>query len=479
MGVKRKDVQDIVQAIGGKENIDTATHCVTRLRLVLKDDNKVNKEALANNTLVKGQFKADNQYQIVIGPGTVDEVYKQFVNETGVETASKDEAKTAAAKKGNPLQQLVKLLGDIFIPILPALVTAGLLMGINNLLTMEHLFGPKALVEQHHQLGDISNIINVIASTAFIFLPALIGWSSMKVFGGSPILGLVLGLILMHPQLVSQYDIAKGHIPTWNLFGLEIKQLNYQGQVLPVLIAAYVLSLIEKALNKVVHDSIKMLVVGPVALLITGFLSFIIIGPIALAIGTAITGAIQFIFEHAGWLGGAIYGFFYAPLVITGLHHMFLAVDFQLMGSSLKGTYLWPIVAISNICQGSAAFGAWFIYKRRKMAKEEGLALTSSVSAFLGVTEPAMFGVNFPLKVPFFAAICTSGILGAIIGANRVLGNVGVGGVPAFISIQSKYWYIYIPVILLAVVLPAVLTVIFSKFTKIKAKEMVGNPDIK
>lgn len=260
MGVKRKDVQDIVQAIGGKENIDTATHCVTRLRLVLKDDNKVNKEALANNTLVKGQFKADNQYQIVIGPGTVDEVYKQFVNETGVETASKDEVKTAAAKKGNPLQQLVKLLGDIFIPILPALVTAGLLMGINNLLTMEHLFGPKALVEQHHQLGDISNIINVIASTAFIFLPALIGWSSMKVFGGSPILGLVLGLILMHPQLVSQYDIAKGHIPTWNLFGLEIKQLNYQGQVLPILIAAYVLSLIEKALNKVVHDSIKMLV---------------------------------------------------------------------------------------------------------------------------------------------------------------------------------------------------------------------------
>ena len=480
MSVKRKDVQDIVQAIGGKENVDTATHCVTRLRLVLKDDNKVNKEALANNTLVKGQFKADNQYQIVIGPGTVDEVYKQFVNETGVETASKDEAKTAAAKKGNPLQRLVKLLGDIFIPILPALVTAGLLMGINNLLTMEHLFGPKALVEQHHQLGDISNIINVIASTAFIFLPALIGWSSMKVFGGSPILGLVLGLILMHPQLVSQYDIAKGHIPTWNLFGLEIKQLNYQGQVLPVLIAAYVLSLIEKALNKVVHDSIKMLVVGPVALLITGFLSFIIIGPIALAIGTAITGAIQFIFEHAGWLGGAIYGFFYAPLVITGLHHMFLAVDFQLMGSSLKGTYLWPIVAISNICQGSAAFGAWLIYKRRKMAKEEGLALTSGVSAFLGVTEPAMFGVNLPLKVPFFAAICTSGILGAIIGANRVLGNVGVGGVPAFISIQSKYWYIYIPVILLAMILPAVLTVVFSKFTKVKAKEMIENQnDIK
>lgn len=169
MVVKRKDVQDIVKAIGGQENIETATHCVTRLRLVLKDDNKVDKDVLDDNALVKGQFKADNQYQIVIGPGTVDEVYKQFIQETGVAESSKDEAKAAAAKKGNPLQRLIKLLGDIFIPILPALVTAGLLMGINNLLTMEKLFGPKPLVEQYPQLGDISNIINVIASTVTLF----------------------------------------------------------------------------------------------------------------------------------------------------------------------------------------------------------------------------------------------------------------------------------------------------------------------
>ena len=216
------------------------------------------------------QFKADHQYQIVIGPGTVDEVYKHFIEETGAQEASKDEAKQAAAQKESSTT-FNQIVGDIFIPILPAIVTAGLLMGINNLLTMKGLFGPKALIEMYPQIADISNIINVIASTAFIFLPALIGWSSMRVFGGSPILGLVLGLILMHPQLVSQYDLAKGNIPTWNLFGLEIKQLNYQGQVLPVLIAAYVLAKIEKGLNKVVHDSIKMLVVGPVALLVTGF----------------------------------------------------------------------------------------------------------------------------------------------------------------------------------------------------------------
>ncbi|KRG10959.1 PTS system trehalose-specific EIIBC component [Staphylococcus sp. NAM3COL9] len=473
MAVKKKDVQDIVKAIGGKDNLDTATHCVTRLRLVLKDDDKVDKDRLGDNDLVKGQFKADNQYQIVIGPGTVDEVYKQFIEETGVGEASKDDAKAVAAKKGNLVQRLIKLLGDIFIPILPAIVTAGLLMGINNLLTMEGLFGPKPLVEQFPQLGDISNIINVIASTAFIFLPALIGWSSMRVFGGSQILGLVLGLILMNPQLASQYDIASGNIPTWDIFGLEIKQLNYEGQVLPILLAAYVLAQIEKFLNKYIHDSIKMLVVGPVALLITGFLAFIVIGPVALWLGTGITEGVTFVFEHAGWLGGALYGLFYAPLVITGLHHMFLAVDFQLMGSSLGGTYLWPILAISNICQGSAAFGAWFIYRRRKMGKEQGLAMTSGISGFLGVTEPALFGVNLPLKYPFIAAISTSCVIGGIIGASRVLGSVGVGGVPAIISIQKDFWLIYAICTLLAIVVPAILTVVLSRFSKEETKEMV------
>jgi glucose-like phosphotransferase system IIB component len=334
LAVKRKDVQDIVAAIGGKENVDTATHCVTRLRIVLKDDDKVDKDKLSENDLVKGQFKADNQYQIVIGPGTVDEVYKQFIEETGSSEASKDDAKAAAAQKGNALQRLIKLLGDIFIPILPAIVTAGLLLGINNLLTMENLFGPDPLVKQFPQLGDFSDIINVIANTAFTFLP------------------------------------------------------------------------------------------------------------------------VTFVFEHAGWLGGAIYGLFYAPLVITGLHHMFLAVDFQLMGSHLQGTYLWPIVAISNICQGSAAFGAWYVYKK-------------------GVTEPAMFGVNLPLKYPFLASIITSCVLGAIIGASGVLGKVGVGGVPAFISIQKEFWGVYLVCTLLAIIVPFVLTIILSRFSKEETKELV------
>ncbi|MGN4157603.1 PTS system trehalose-specific EIIBC component [Staphylococcus auricularis] len=477
MAVKKKDVERIVEAIGGKDNIQYATHCVTRLRLVLKDESKVDADLLDENSLVKGQFEADDQYQIVIGPGTVDEVYAQFAEQTGISDDSGKSSDTQSGekeeKKGNALQRFIKLLGDIFIPILPAIVTAGLLLGINNLLTMEDLFGPKPLVEQFPQLHDIADIINVIANTAFTFLPALVGWSSMRVFGGSPILGLVLGLILMNPQLVPQSEIAKGDIPTWNIFGLEIKQLNYQNQVLPILLATYVLAKLEKLLNRVVHDTIKMLVVGPVALLITGFLSFIVIGPIALWLGAGITNAVVFIFDYAGWLGGALYGFFYAPLVITGLHHMFLAVDFQLMSSDLNGTYLWPILAISNICQGSAAFGAWYVCKRNKMVKEEGLALTSGISGLLGVTEPALFGVNLPLKYPFLAAISTSGVLGAIVGASGVLGKVGVGGVPAIISISSEYWGLYLVVTLIAVVVPAALTIIFSNFSNDKVKKMV------
>ncbi|TDM40837.1 PTS trehalose transporter subunit IIBC [Macrococcoides goetzii] len=482
MAVNRQEVRDIIDAIGGKDNVSAATHCVTRLRLALKDESKVDKAALDKINLVKGSFAANNQFQIVIGPGTVDEAYKVFVDETGIGESSKDDVKAAAAEKMNPLQRAIKTLGDVFIPLLPAIVTAGLLLGLNNVLTAGGLFGDKPLVEQFPQLKDLAEIINFIAAAPFIFLPALIGWSAMRVFGGSPLLGLVLGLIMCHPGLASQYSLGNAEtgeltkIPQWDVFGLHINKLNYQGQVLPVLLAAWVLAKVERFLNKRVHDSIKMLVVGPVSLLLVGFLSFIIIGPVALWLGALITSAITAIFAQAGWLGGLVYGLVYAPLVITGLHHMFLAVDFQLMSSQLGGTYLWPILAISNIAQGSAAFAAWFLYKRKKMVKEEGLALTSTISGWLGVTEPAMFGVNIPLKYPFIAAVITTGIVGAIFGSQQVLGKVGVGGIPGIISINDGFRGTFLIGMIIAIVLPIVLTLIFSNFAKKKMGEDVAEP---
>jgi len=483
MAVNRQEVKDIISAIGGKDNVSAATHCVTRLRLALKDDSKVDKTALDKINLVKGSFAANNQFQIVIGPGTVDEAYKVFVDETGVGESSKDDVKAAAAEKMNPLQRAIKTLGDVFIPLLPAIVTAGLLLGLSNLLLDPGVFyDKKSVVDVFPQFKGIAEIIKLIAVTPFHFLPALIGWSAMRVFGGSPILGLVLGLVLVNPALASQYGLADAEtgklneIPTWDVFGLKVQQLNYAAQVLPILIATWCLAQVERFLNKRVHDSIKMLVVGPVALLLVGFLSFIIIGPVAFWLGNQITGFVQMIFENAGWLGGLIYGLVYAPLVITGLHHMFLAVDFQLMSSPLGGTYLWPILAISNISQGSAAFAAWFLYKRKKMVKEEGLALTSGISGWLGVTEPAMFGVNIPLKYPFIAAVLTTGLVGAIFGSQQVLGKVGVGGLPGIMSIQSQFQMTFLIGMIIAIVLPIVLTLIFSNFAKKKMGEDVAEP---
>lgn len=483
MVVNRQDVRDIIKAIGGKENVHAATHCVTRLRLVLDDDNKVDKTALDKISLVKGSFAANNQFQIVIGPGTVDEVYKVFVDETGVGESSKEEVKTAAAEKMSPIQKLIKTLGDVFIPLLPAIVTAGLLLGLSNLLLEAGaIYKGKAVVDVYPQIKGIAEIIKLIAVTPFHFLPALIGWSAMRVFGGSPILGLVLGLVLVNPGLASQYGLADAktgkliEIPTWDVFGLKVQQLNYAAQVLPILIATWCLAQVERFLNKRVHDSIKMLVVGPVALLLIGFLSFVIIGPVAFWLGNQITGAIQFIFEQAGWLGGLIYGLVYAPLVITGLHHMFLAVDFQLMSSKLDGTYLWPILVISNISQGSAAFAAWFLYKRKKMVKEQGLAFTSGISGWLGVTEPAMFGVNIPLKYPFIAAVITTGLVGALFGSQQLLGKVGVGGVPGIMSINSGFKGTFLIGMLIAMVLPMILTLVFSNFAKKKMGDDIAEP---
>ncbi|AQL56966.1 PTS system trehalose-specific EIIBC component [Abyssicoccus albus] len=480
MAVNKEDVKKIIEAIGGKDNVSAATHCVTRLRLALKDDSKVDKETLDQIDLVKGSFKNNNQFQIVIGQGTVDEAYKIFSNEVGIEHGSKEDVKQAATEKMNPLQRFIKMLGDVFIPLLPAIVTAGLLLGLSNLLLESGaIFKNQAVVDAYPQFKGIAEIIKLIAVTPFHFLPALIGWSAMRVFGGSPILGLVLGLILVNPALASQYGLADAQtgemneIPTWDVFGLEVQQLNYAAQVLPILIATFCLSVVERFLNKYVHDSIKMLVVGPVALLLVGFLSFVVIGPVAFWLGEQITNFIQMIFENAGWLGGLVYGLVYAPLVITGLHHMFLAVDFQLMSSNLGGTYLWPILAISNIAQGAAAFGAWFMYKRKKMVKEEGLALTSGISGMLGVTEPAMFGVNIPLKYPFISAVITTGLVGILFGSQQVLGKVGVGGVPGIMSINSGFRITFLIGMIIAIILPFVLTVIFSLFAEKKGDKVV------
>lgn len=461
----RQDVEKIVDAIGGKENIASATHCVTRLRFALQDESKVDKQALEDIDVVKGSFSANGQYQVVIGQGTVDKVYQEMVEQTGIGSDSKEETKAAAEKNLNPLQRAVKTLADIFIPILPAIVTAGLLMGINNILTGPGIFfDKKSVVDVYTQWKDFAGIINLIANTAFTFLPALIGWSAVRKFGGNPLLGIVLGLVLVHPELLNAWGYAeakaKGEIPYWNLFGFDVAKIGYQGQVLPILFASYVLAKIEVFLNKRVADSIKLLVVAPVALLVTGFLAFIVIGPVTFAIGNWITALFTGIFDNVPLIGGLIYGALYAPLVITGMHHTFLAVDFQLIGS-IGGTFLWPIVALSNISQGSATLAMLFASKDEKI---KGLSLSSAVSAYLGITEPAMFGVNIPNRFPFISAMIGSAIAAIFITMNKVMApSIGVGGLPAIFSIVPEKWAPFAIGMVIAIVVPFTLTFIMAK----------------
>lgn len=466
MSVDKQQVSDIIDAIGGKENISAATHCVTRLRFALADESKVNKEKLESLDLVKGSFSTNGQFQVVIGPGTVEKVYKELINQTGASEGSKDDVKKASEQNLNPLQRAVKMLADIFIPILPAIVTAGLLMGINNVLTGEGIFFDQSVVQAYPQWADFASIINLIANTAFTFLPGLIGWSAMTRFGGSPLLGIVLGLMLVHPDLLNAWGYgAAEDVPTWNIFGLEVEKVGYQGQVLPVLIASYVLAKLEIFLRKRIPDSFQMLFVAPVALLITGFVSFIAIGPITFFIGNLITDGVVAIFDFAPILGGLIYGGLYAPLVITGMHHTFLAVDLQLIGST-GGTFLWPMVALSNIAQGSAALAMLFIVKDEKL---KSLSITSAVSAYLGVTEPALFGVNLRFRFAFISAIVGSAIAGAFISIQAVKApSIGVGGLPAFLSIFPQNWGSFFIGMAIVIIVPFLLTLLFGKVRKVQ-----------
>ncbi len=461
MGKYTEDAKAIVAAVGGPENIQAATNCVTRLRFALADESKVDKAALEAVDVVKGSFSAAGQFQVVIGPGTVEEVAADVQEVTGRSAASKEEVKAAAAEKMNPLQQFVKIFSDIFVPLLPALVTAGLLMGINNILTQPGIFGEQSLVEGTPGLAGIAGIIITIANTAFVFLPVLIGWSAVKRFGGNPLLGIVLGAMLVHPDLLNAWGYGSApEIPAWDIFGWVIPKIGYQGQVLPILVAAWVLAKIELWLKQRVAEGAQLLVVAPVALLVTGFLAFAFIGPITFTIGTWLAEGVTWVFNLAPVVGGFLYGLGYAPLVITGMHHTFLAVDLQLIATN-GFTFLWPILALSNIAQGSVAIGMFFALRTEK---QKSLAMTSGISAYLGITEPAMFGVNLRYKYPFMIAIVCAAIGGAFISAFGVVASsIGVGGLPGIFAIVPQFWGPFAIAMLFEVVVPMLACWLYAK----------------
>ena len=426
----------VLTAVGGPDNISAAAHCATRLRLVLNDLDIVDNDALDNDPDIKGTFTAGGLFQIIVGPGDVDVVFKELVK-GGVRELSKDEAKQEAAKKDNIVVRFIKTISDIFVPILPALIAGGLMMAINNVLTAAGLFGPESLVAMYPAVADYAAMINVISSAAFAFLPVLVGFSATKRFGGNVYLGAAMGAAMVSPALANAWSAvelaAAGDINYWHVFGLEVAQIGYQAQVIPVLAVSWLLCFVEKQFHKLLSGTADFLLTPLLTMLITGFAAFVVVGPITREIAVAITAGLQWIYVTAGPLGGLIFGALYSPIVVTGLHQSFPAVELPLIASGV-GSFIFPIASMANVAQGAATLA---VLMRARDAKLKGMAGASAASALFGITEPAIFGVNLRLRWPFFIGIAAASIASALISIFDVRAiALGAAGLIGFVSIM-------------------------------------------
>lgn len=465
--------KQLLEHLGGKENIQALAHCATRLRLALKDEEKVSEEAIGNLDGVKGQFKVAGQYQIIFGSGIVNQVYAEMAKQTGLAEMSTNDVASAGADKQNLIQRAVKGLSDIFVPIIPAIVAGGLLMGLFNVLTAQGLFiEGKSIIDAYPGLTDLANMINTFANAPFVYLPVLLAFSASKKFGGNPFLGAALGMLMVHPDLLNGWGFGSasvsGTVPTWNIMGLEIQKVGYQGSVLPVLVSAFILAKVELGLRKVIPSVLDNLLTPMLAIFITGFVTFTLVGPFTRDLGFMLGDGLNWLYDSAGFVGGALFGFIYAPFVITGMHHSFIAIETQLLAdiATTGGTFIFPIAAMSNVAQGAAALAVGFTTNDTKM---KGIAVPSGVTGLLGITEPAMFGVNLKLRYPFIAAIIGSAVASAFITLFNVKAQaLGAAGLPGIISIAPDKIGYYIVGMVIAFATAFVLTVVLGMRDKAK-----------
>ena len=470
MGKFEQEAKDLLAAIGGKENVTAVTHCATRMRFVLGDDKKADVKTIEAIPAVKGTFTNAGQFQVIIG-NDVPIFYNDFTAVSGIEGVSKEAAKSAAKSNQNPVQRVMTTLAEIFTPLIPALIVGGLLLGLQNVLGSIQFsnLGGKTIVEVSKFWEGVNEIVSVISGAIFGFLPVGITWSVSRKMGTSQILGIVLGICLVHPSLLSAYEYAAhkaaGDIPH---FILGFEKVGYQGQVIPVLLASLTLSYLEIFWRKYIPEVISMIFVPLLSLVPAVILSYAVLGPIGWWLGGLISGVVLAgLTGPVKWLFGAIFGAIYAPFVITGLHHMTNAIDLELVRTA-GGTGLWPMIALSNIAQGSAVFAYYFI--KRHDEREAQISLPATISAYLGVTEPALFGVNVKYIYPFVAGMIGSSIAGLLsVTFNVTAASIGIGGLPGILSIQPKYMIPFAGIMLVAIIVPMVLTFFFRKaglFTK-------------
>lgn len=429
----------VLNALGGEDNVVGVAHCATRLRVVVKDNGGIDKQALDNDPDLKGTFEAGGMFQVIVGPGDVNVVFQEMTQQATKDIAvSTDKLKDIAANSGNWFSRAIRVLADIFVPLIPILVGGGLLMAINNVLTQPGLFGNQSIIEMYPAWEGAAGLINTLASAPFAFLPVLVGFTATKRFGGNEFLGAGIAMAMVMPDLVNGYSVAAamedGTMTYWDIFGFDVAQAGYQGSVLPILVISWVLATLEKFFHSKLKGTVDFLVTPVLTLLITGFITFVALGPVLRWAGDQLAYGLANVYDFTGPFGGLLFGLVYAPIVITGLHQSFPPVETMLWTQG--GSFIFPIAAMSNIAQGGATLAVYFL---AKSAKLKGLAGASGVSALFGITEPALFGVNLRLRWPFYVAICASAIGGALVALFNVLATaLGAAGFIGFVSIQGS-----------------------------------------
>ncbi|MFB8530294.1 PTS system trehalose-specific EIIBC component [Enterococcus casseliflavus] len=471
MGKYRDDAEKLLEYVGGKENIAAVTHCATRMRFVLNDQSRANEKAIEEIPSVKGMFTNAGQFQVIIG-NDVSTFYNDFTDVSGIEGVSKEQSKAIAKNNQNIVQRAIATLAEIFTPLLPAIIVGGLMLGLRNFLEGVPLeaLGGQTITQASTFWNGVNGFLWLPCEAIFHFLPVGITWSITRKMGTTQILGIVLGITLVSPQLLNAYSVSSTSAAeiaqnyTWDFGFFTIDKIGYQAQVIPAMLAGFLLVYLERFFRKWIPEAVSMIFVPLFSLLPTILAAHMVLGPIGWQIGSGISWVVNAgLTSPLNWLFGFIFGGLYAPLVITGLHHTTLAIDSQLV-ADFGTTNLWPMIMLSNIAQGTAVLAIWFLHRGNK--KEEQVSVPATISAYMGVTEPAMFGINLKYVYPFVAAMVGSAFGGMLITATntRALG-IGVGGLPGFLSFKIENYPMVFISMAVTIAITFVCTIIFRKVT--------------
>ncbi|MCR4457511.1 MULTISPECIES: PTS trehalose transporter subunit IIBC [Enterobacteriaceae] len=470
---KKANIQDIdklILLVGGVDNIAAVTHCITRLRFVLNDASKAQPKEIEALPMVKGCFTNAGQFQVVIGTD-VDDWYQVLLKQTQMTGMDKESAKRVARQNMKWHESLISHLAEIFFPLLPALISGGLILGFRNVIGDLPLHNNEPLINASAVWKNIYDFLWLIGEAIFFYIPVGICWSVMRKMGGTPILGIVLGITLVSPQLMNAYMLGQQVPEIWDFGLFTIEKVGYQAQVIPSVLAAMALAWLEINLKRIVPDYLSLVIVPVVSLIIAVFLAHTLIGPFGRIIGDGIAWGVSHLMTGPfAPIGSALFGFLYAPLVITGVHQTTLAIDLQLI-QNMGGTPVWPIIALSNMAQASAVLGIILISKK---TNEREISVPAAVSAYLGVTEPAMYGINMKYRFPMLCGMVGSSCAGLVCGLFGVTASgIGVGGLPAILSIQTRYWSVFGAAMMVAIVIPLVLTIAIYKRKQASGKLLV------